>query len=1047
MGRTRLRHTALATGIALALQTGTFVPAFAQDEEQDRQSTGAGAQDQGPEQDEPSTDVAAAAGPRRAEPGSAPDRMVVTGYRGSLMRAMDRKRTAIGITDSVTAEDLADFPDQNLAESLQRIPGVSISRVANEGSEITVRGLGPEFNLVTLNGRSMPTAGNRSFDFADLATVGVAAVDVHKTPISKLPSGGIGATVNVLTPRPLDRPGFRAVISGKAVHETSSSDSDTLDEVTPEFEGLYSQTFFDDKFGILVSGAFQERDNREEFAEVANWRPTDPETAGPLNNPFASGSVNNNNQREDGIFFHPQNAGMGFSDLERERINGQLVFQYAPTDRLEATVDFTYSRVERETDLISAGIWFECPNIDATINENGTVTSVSQACGDFATNVAQDHTIKENDQIGVNLQWKATDALAFNLDVHTSSSELRGGDINGRPGSSANLIIGNTSCDWCGLVDGAGPFTATIDEQTANFPGGGVPIFDVDFRSTGPDGGPQDGLLRQDIGSLFGQAFNVNNDNDIDQLQLGGEWINTGSGALESITFGYDRTEQEFDQKSAFSGILPAGFWNTSAQFWPDDVWQEGSFGGLLNEFGNGGNFPFEQFFFGDIEYLIDQFETIGADDQALGCCFFTDPNFWTEDFQDPSGERGLFWPGPLGNDGISTVKEDIDAFYTQLNFQDTFNGMPFTARAGLRYESAETTSLGQEVPAETIVWVGGDEFQFDFVDDPQLRRGTGSSEFWLPSFAANLEVIPDVLARASWSRSISRPPIDALGPNRDFLGNPTVGNRQVSSGNPDLQPFVSDNFDFSVEWYYAPGSFASVGFFNKLVDNFLISTTEEQTFEGIRDPFRGELAEQARAELDAEGIPATNQAVFARINEIRGADPNTPIRPTEDDPLAVFRVTTTSNAEEGELYGFEFAVQHLFGQTGFGLQANATLVEGDIDADVNVLDQSFALPGLSDTANLVVFYEKFGFSGRLAWNWRDEFLSGFDQFGAPVFTESFAPLDLNLTYNVNDHLSVFVEGLNINKDTQRSFTRFSEQLVRANQFGARWNFGARYRF
>jgi len=578
MRRIKLRHTALATGIALALQTGTVVPAFAQDDDQDRQSTDTNAQDQGPEQKAQATDVAAAAGQRQAEPAAAPDRMVVTGYRGSLMRAMDRKRTAIGVTDSVTSEDLADFPDQNLAESLQRIPGVSISRVANEGSQITVRGLGPEFNLVTLNGRSMPTAGNRSFDFADLATVGVAAVDVHKTPISNLPSGGIGATVNILTPRPLDRPGFRAVISGKAVHETSSSDSDTLDEVTPEFEGLYSQTFFDDKFGILVSGAFQERDNREEFAEVANWRPTDAATAGALNNPFASGTVDNNNQRDDGIFFHPQNVGYGFSDLQRERINGQLVLQYAPTDRLEATLDFTYARVERETDRTSVGIWFECPNIDATINENGTVTDVTQSCQDFSTNVAQDHTIKENDQIGFNLEWEATDSLAFNLDFHSSTSELRGGDINGRPGSSANLIIGNTFCDWCGLVDGAGPFTAAIDEQTANFPGGGIPLFDVSFRSTGPDGGPQEGLLRQDIGSLFGQAFNVKNNNDIDQLQLGGEWINTNSGALESITFGYDRTEQEFDQKSAFSGILPAGFWNTSAGFWDDDAFIEGSF-------------------------------------------------------------------------------------------------------------------------------------------------------------------------------------------------------------------------------------------------------------------------------------------------------------------------------------------------------------------------------------------------------------------------------------------------------------------------------------
>lgn len=1025
--RRPLFRTALAIGIGFALNAGAIAPAAAQDAETQPAET----------KEEESR--------QESDKALTLDTIAVTGYRGSIERAMDRKREAVGIVDSVTAEDLADFPDQNLAEALQRIPGVSISRVANEGSQITVRGLGPEFNLVTLNGRSMPTAGNRSFDFADLATVGVAAVDVHKTPISNLPSGGIGATVNILTPRPLDRPGFRAIVSGAAVHETSSSDSDTLDEVTPEFEGLFSQTFFDDTFGILLSGAFQERDNREEFAEVANWRPTNGATAGPLNNPFASGNVTNNNQREDGIFFHPQNIGYGFSDLQRERVNGQLVFQYAPTDRLTATLDLTYSRVERETDRTSAGIWFECPNIDAAINENGTVTSVTQACGDFATNVAQDHTIKENDQIGFNLEWKATDSLMFTLDAHSSSSEIRGGKIGGEPASSANLIIGNTSCDWCGFVDGAGPFTATIAEQVASFPGGGVPLFDVSFRSTGPDGGPQDGLLRQDIGSLFGQAFNVKNKNDIDQLQLGGEWVNTELGALDSITFGYDRTEQEFDQKSAFSGLLPAGFWLTSAQFWPDEVWQQASFDGLLGNFSNGGNFAFDQFFTAPIDFLIEQFETIGSDN--FPCCFWPDTNFWTEDFQDPSGTRGRFWPGPLGNDGASNVKEDVDAFYTQFNFEDSFNGMPFRASAGLRFETTDLVSIGQEVPADEIVWVNGDEFAFDFVNEPQLRRATSTNKFWLPSVSINLEVVPDVIVRAAYSRSISRPPIGALNPNRDFVGNPNIGNRLVNSGNPDLKPFVSDNFDFAVEWYYAPGSFVSVGFFNKLVDNFLISTTVEETFEGIRDPFLGELAEQARAELQAEGITASNQAVFARINQIRGAQPNTPIRPGPNDPLAVFRVTTTTNAEEGDLYGFEIAVQHLFGQSGWGIQANATLVEGDVDADVTVLDQSFALPGLSDTANLILFYENERFSGRVAWNWRDEFLAGFDQFGAPVFTESFAPIDVNLTYHVNDKLSMFVEGLNVNKDTQRAFSRFSEQLLRANQFGARYNFGVRYRF
>ncbi len=137
------------------------------------------------------------------------DRIEVYGVRSSLMRSMDRKRNAVGFVDAITAEDIGKFPDQNLAEALQRIPGISISRSNSEGSQITVRGFGPDFNLVTFNGRSMPTQGGRSFDFADIASTGVSAVEVVKSGNASLPTGGIGATINIITPKPLENPGMR----------------------------------------------------------------------------------------------------------------------------------------------------------------------------------------------------------------------------------------------------------------------------------------------------------------------------------------------------------------------------------------------------------------------------------------------------------------------------------------------------------------------------------------------------------------------------------------------------------------------------------------------------------------------------------------------------------------------------------------------------------------------------------------------------------------------------------------------------------------------
>ena len=133
-----------------------------------------------------------------AQEGEAIEEIVTTGIRGSLTRSMDIKRASRGVVDAISAEDIGKFPDANLAESLQRITGVSIDRQRGEGSQVTVRGFGPEFNLVTINGRQMPTHNgvNRSYDFADLASEGVAGVNVYKTGRADVPSGGIGSTIS-----------------------------------------------------------------------------------------------------------------------------------------------------------------------------------------------------------------------------------------------------------------------------------------------------------------------------------------------------------------------------------------------------------------------------------------------------------------------------------------------------------------------------------------------------------------------------------------------------------------------------------------------------------------------------------------------------------------------------------------------------------------------------------------------------------------------------------------------------------------------------------
>jgi len=1011
MQKSTIRRKPLVEGIALALGAAAMLPAQAQE----------------------------------AAP-AALEEVVVTGIRASLENSMDIKRTSFGVVDAITAEEMGKFPDQNLAEALQRITGVSIDRFNGEGSQITVRGMGPEFNLVTLNGRSMPTQGSRSFDFNDIASEGVSAVKVYKTSKASLPTGGIGATVDIQTARPLDNPGFRTAISAKAVHETSSSDASVgdLDEITPEIAGIFSSTFADDTIGILLSGSYQQRDNREENAAVDNWTPNYVLT-GANNNPLVAGTVQNNNQREDGVYWHPQNVGYGWSDISRTRINGQAVLQWAPTDRVKATLDYTYSEFDFEKDANSVGIWFECPNVDATINERGTITQVTQECGDYSTNIARDHTIKENDSLGFNLVFQATDNLTLALDAHTSSSQLRGGNIGGEQMSTANLIIGNTNCPWCVFNgEGWGPATAGIYRQTATYPANGIPGFDVNFtRDFG--GTILDYYDAGDIGSLFGQAFNTDVKNDIDQIRLDGSWKNADAGAVARIDFGYAYTNQKYVSRNAFSNLLPAGFWLTSAQYWPDDEWQSGNFRGLLSSFANSGNYPISDYYTTTFENAVEKFETIGTGD-PLGCCYWQDQSFWTSDFQDPSGTRGRFWPGPLGNSTGAGVEETINSLYAEIALQDEFNGMPINAVLGLRYEDTSLVSSGNEVPATAVVWVSGNEFRYDF-GDAQLREAKSSNEYWLPSLDIDMEVVDDVVARFSYSRSIARPPIGSLSPSRDFSAKPNNRDRSISAGNPDLLPYVSDNLDLSLEWYYAPGSYVSVGYFRKKVDNFLVTTFVEETYEGLTDPYIGAAAQQARADLAAENVSLTDQNVFARINQNLGNPAGTAVSGAPGDPLVSFTVNTIDNAEVGNLYGWELAVQHMFGDTGFGIQANATIVEGDVDADRNVINQSFALPGLSDSANLTLFYENDWISTRLAYNWRDEFLSGFDQFGSPIFNEEYQQLDFNLTWYATSHLDVFVEAINITEEVQRTYVRYPEQLIRGNQYGARYNIGARYSF
>ncbi|NOU49177.1 TonB-dependent receptor [Pseudoalteromonas sp. JBTF-M23] len=946
----------------------------------------------------------------------------ISGIKGSLIKSMDVKRSATGVVDAITAEDIGKFPDANLAESLQRITGVSIDRSNNEGSKVTVRGMGPEFNLVTLNGRQLPTVGGRSFDFANIATEGVSAVEIYKTTKADLPSGGIGATVNMLTARPLTSPGLKASLGVKGVLETSN---EAGDDITPEVSGIYSNTFNDDKFGVLLSGSYQDRNNREEKAAIDNWIPNVDLSASP------NLDLTDNNQRSDGATWYPQNSGYSINDNERTRVNGQLVLQYAANDDFTATVDYTYSKLEFESNRNAFGVWFNNGgNVkSATINENGTYTNVAEVGGDYATNLSRAEYVNENKSLGLNLQWQASDSLKFELDAHDSSATNKGAGL----GNDAFVIIGNTSCGFCDDAgDAFGPNTANINVKTNAVSGSGVPLWGFDLVDG--QGNPQAELTGADMGSLFGAVTQEDKTNDMTQFQLKGEWVNNESGFLNKVSFGAARTKMEFRQTTAYSQNLPAGWWNWSAVHFPDDMFNRVAIDGMLDGFSNAGNKPVNYYLTADFDKVLNLFETI---EDTIAPDIFNDG--W------PQEVNGQFQAGPIDND--SRVKETTTSLYTQANMTFDVADRPLNVSVGVRYEKTDIDSMGLERPAVAMEWVNGNEWEYVYASEQSFSDGSGETEEFLPSIDIDYELMDDVIARASYSRSLTRPPIGALGSTKNFVGNPKVGQRKVEVGNPQLKPYVADNYDVSLEYYYDEGSYVSVGYFNKKVDNFLVNVTTNETIEGLRDVFIGPRAEEAREQLIAEGIQPSDQAIHDRINANMGAESGSRIGADETDPLASFAVSKDVNLRSSSLYGWEIALQHMFGDSGFGVQANATMVNGDVSVNRDITTPQFALVGMSDSANLSAIYDKDGLSVRVSYNWRDEFLSDFDQHSSPAFTEAYSQIDVNVNYQVTEQLTVFFEGLNITEETQRVYVRYPEQFLNGAQYGARYNLGARYTF
>lgn len=922
----------------------------------------------------------------QSTPASAADadrEIIITGLRGSLQRNLDLKRTSSGVVDVISAEDIGKFPDSNVAASLQRLPGVSIQRSGSRGEPtgITVRGFGGDFNTTLYDGRRISTAtGGRQIDFSTVGVDFIGQLSVLKTPDVSLASSSIGATVNIAFPNAFDHPGFRAAATA------SGSIQDRAGKVVPTGGLLVSNTFADDTIGILADVIYTRRDTDTNRVYVSGW-PGGFYAPCQLTPSCTPAQLAPENKTVVGWF--PQQYGAEQQRVQDERVDARISLQYHPSDALMVTLDNNFSRQKVTQNNYAFGVWFNQSDLrNVQLDENGTAVDFTQAGSPTDFTAALNKQILKTNQTGLNVKFDASANLSFEGDVAYAKSWLNPGDSIG----SLNGDIG-----YGGLLSNNLRFTIDGDSKDA-FP---------TISNFGPAG---NGARWADT-SVIGSHVTVNqtqhNTDELLQFRGNATWKQDNLTIKAGGQYYEDRFR--FRNQSTFTN----NFWQAYAGYGAPSG--RGSGIAPLPASLYEGSISLDKFipgFDGSLPPSVFIFDPVAYQNYLSGLGNPQTQNIPGYNYEGVTGFTGSF-DEQVDPGSVLDVKEKTWALFLSVQFQADIAGMPFHFNAGVRNENTHLRAIGQGRLPLVLVPSAADPTLLSIPNytDIQPVESKSSYSYFLPSIDAKLELTNNLILRFDASRTLTRPALNLLNPVLNVGNGQRVNALSASGGNPNLRPYLADNFDIAAEWYYRRNSYFSVNFFLKNVSNFIIAGVTRQGINGVIDPTTG------------------REASFAVSQQVNGPD--------------------------ATVRGVEIAWQHVFGDTGFGFQANATIVDTNRPYDDTDISQSgFAVTGLANSANFVGFYDKDGFQIRAAMNWRDKYLLQFGQnqntgsFGAePTFVNESFQIDLTASFDITKNLSVFGEALNINNNQQSTHGRYANQLLDVFDYGRRYTLGARYRF
>ena len=544
---------------------------------------------------------------------------------------------------------------------------------------------------------------------------------------------------------------------------------------------------------------------------------------------------------------------------------------------------------------------------------------------------------------------------------------------------------------------------------------------------------------------LTGSVFsNEASTMDLEQAKIAGSFSDFWEGS--SIDFGVQTTE--VSNRSVSSNVQLDNWGGISDPGFISDILVRSTIEDQFDELSGSDHPDLQREFFtasladlqerGEAVYALTGREYAETGDCGTGYCASTD---WDEDLR---------------------TTEETTAAYLQFNWSGDIGNMPANFHVGLRYEETTVRSAALNILYDGSSWVGaGDELNItaatdaDGNDIQSFTDVTGEYDVTLPNLDFDIEPWEDIVLRASFSETITRPNYNdikgGLSPDgTQFRFNTRPG---ASSGNPDLVPIQSFNIDLSFEWYYNDSSYLSAGFFKKDVDNFIGTGRELGTTFEIPNIVGGALWDRAIAEggLDPTQGRDIARYILENFQDDPAVDGDT-ILSVAGDPSIVFDLSRPINQRKAKVDGIEVNLQHTFGDSPFGFVVNATVVDADVSYDLSSpWTAQFPLVGLSDSANLIAFYDTEDLQVRLAYNWRDDFIAGTGQDQgnntSPTFVEAYGQWDLNVTYYWNDNLTLYFSGLNLTNETKHVYGLSKRHVLQAVQLAPRYDFGIRYDF